>query len=203
SDRERIRREVLDDPLVEALEAGGEQRQRRQHGELLHERLRELPSFRRERDDRPGRLRLVDGVERCGDDVHAEDHSRPAAIRLVVDLARAERCRVAVVEEPQLELSTEDVRDRPLLGQPGIGVGNEGEDVDAHGLGYSGSVNPTATTIRPPARSTFRTHASTRGSDAPESSSSTSFAGYSSTSRTRPSSRPLSSSTLSPTSWKT
>ena len=89
----------------------------------------------------PGRS-AVDGFERGRDDVHPQHHPRPTAVRLVVDLARAQRRRVAVVEEPQLELPAEDARDRPLLCQPRIGVRDEGEDVDAHGLGYSGSANP-------------------------------------------------------------
>ena len=39
------------------------------------------------------RLAAVGGLERCGDDVHAQHHSGAAAVRLVVDLARAERRR--------------------------------------------------------------------------------------------------------------
>ena len=74
----------------------------------------------------PGALAAVGGLERGGDDVDAQDHPRAAAVRLVVDLAGAERRRVAVVEEAQLELAAEDVRDRPLLGQPGIGVRERG-----------------------------------------------------------------------------
>ena len=82
--------------------------------------------LRREGDHRAGRLPAVGGLERGGDDVDAQDHARSAAVRLVVDLPRAQRRRVAVVEEPQLELPAEDGRDRPLLGQPGIGVRERG-----------------------------------------------------------------------------
>src|SRR5204862_6285895 len=124
---------VLDDPLVEALEAGGEESQRGPRGEVLDDRLRQRPSLRRERDHRPRRLAAVYGLQRGGDDVHAEYHPRPAAVRLVVDLPRPQRRRVAVVEETQLELSAEDARERPLLGQPGVGVRDKGEDVYAHG----------------------------------------------------------------------
>ena len=124
---------MLDDPLVEALEPRGEERQRRQRGELLDDRLRERAALGRERDHRVGRLAAVGGLERSGDDVHAQHHPRSAAVRLVVDLSRAQRRRVAVVEEPQLELAAEDARDRALLGEPRIGVRNEGEDVDAQG----------------------------------------------------------------------
>src|SRR5438874_10747649 len=41
ADRDRVRAQVLDDSRVESLEARGEQRQRRQLGELLDDRLRE------------------------------------------------------------------------------------------------------------------------------------------------------------------
>ncbi len=141
--------------------------------ELLDDLLRERPALRRQRDHP---LRTIGAVHRleCGrDDVDAEHHSRSAAVRLVVDLPGAERCGFAVVDEPQLELHAEHARDRLLLGQPGEGMRDEGEDVDSH----SGFAKPAAITIRPPSRSTFRTQASTSGRDKPESSSSTSFAG--------------------------
>ena len=75
--------------------------------------------LRRERDHRAGRRAAVGGLERRGDDVDAQHHPRAAAVRLVVDLAGAQRRRLAVVEETQLELGAEDARDRPLLGEPG------------------------------------------------------------------------------------
>ena len=67
--------------------------------------------------------------------VDAEDHPRSATVRLVVDLPRPERCRVAVVEQAQVEPGPEHGRDRPLLGQPRKGVRHKGEDVDLHGDG--------------------------------------------------------------------
>ena len=44
----------------------------------------------RERDHAPVGRGAVDRVERGRDDVHAQHHPRPAAVRLVVDLAGAE-----------------------------------------------------------------------------------------------------------------
>ena len=103
---------MLDDALVEALEAGREQRQRRLGRELLDERLVELAALRREARRRAGRgSAAVDGLERGRDDVHAQHHPRAAAVRLVVDLPGAQRRVVAVVEEPQLELVAEHGRD--------------------------------------------------------------------------------------------
>ena len=51
ADRDRVGAEVRDDPLVEALEARGEQRELGLRGELLDERLVELAPLRRQRDD--------------------------------------------------------------------------------------------------------------------------------------------------------
>ena len=166
---------MLDDPVVEALEPGREERERLLGGELLDDAPASaaVPAASARR---PGaRGAAVRGVERRRDDVDAQHHPGAAAVRLVVDLAGAERRRVAVVEEAQLELAAEHARERLLLGEPGEGVGNEGEDVELQGI--TGSAKPGATTIRPPSRSTDRTQASTSGRDMPESSSSTSFAG--------------------------
>src|SRR3954467_2671202 len=187
---------MLDDPLVEALEPRREKRQLVHLGELLDDRLRERAPLRRQRDHPLRPVLAIHGRERSGHDVDAKDHARAAAVRLVVDLPGAKRRRVAVVEEPQLELCPEDARDRPLLGEPREGVRDKCEDVDSH----SGSAKPGAITIRPWARSTFRTQASTSGSKRPESSSRTSFEGYSRTSVTLPTCRPPSSSTARPTS---
>ena len=74
----------------------------------------------------------VDGIQCRGHDVDAQEHPGSAAVRLVVDLTRAERAEVAVVEEAQLEPVTEHGRQRALLRQPCEGVGNEGEDVELH-----------------------------------------------------------------------
>ena len=164
---------MLDDPVVEALEPGREERDRLLRGELLDDGLGQRPALRGQRDDPVIGGSAVRGVERGRDDVDAEHHAGAAAVRLVVDLPGAERRRVAVVEEAELELAPEHARKRLLLGEPGEGMGNEGEDVDSH----PGSAKPAATTIRPPSRSTDRTQASTSGRDMPESSSRTSLAG--------------------------
>ncbi len=71
-------------------------------------------------------------VQRRGHDVDAKHHAGPAAVRLVVHLTRAERCRVAVVEDPEIELGAEHGRDRPALANPVESGRNEREDVEAH-----------------------------------------------------------------------
>ena len=81
------------------------------------------------------RRAAVDGVERGGDDVDAQHHPGTAAVGIVVDLSRAQRRRVAVVEEPELELVAENGRERPLLRHPGEGMRNEREHVQLHGGG--------------------------------------------------------------------
>ena len=65
------------------------------------------PPLRRQRDDPVVGHAAVDGVERGRDDVDAQHHAGPAAVRLVVDLTGAQRRGVAVVEEPQIELVAE------------------------------------------------------------------------------------------------
>ena len=74
----------------------------------------------------------VDRVEGGRDDVDAKHHPGPAAVRLVVDLACAERRRVAVVEDAQLELRSQDCRQGTTLVQPVEGARDEREDVEAH-----------------------------------------------------------------------
>ena len=138
-DRDRVRAEVREDPLVEALEPRGEEGQPLLAGELLDDRLVELAALRRERDHAVLGHAAVDGVERRRGDVHAQHHARPAAVRRVVHLAVRKRRRVAVAEEAQVDLGAEHGRERTLLGQPTEGVRNKGEDVDLH----SGSVRET------------------------------------------------------------
>ena len=99
---------------------------RRLGGELLDERLVELPPLRRERDHPRRALVAVDGVERRRDDVDAQHHPRATAVRRVVDLPGAQRRRVPVVEEAELELGAENRRERLLLGQPAEGVREPG-----------------------------------------------------------------------------
>ena len=147
----------------------------------------------------------VDGVERGRDDVDAQHHPRPAAVRRVVDLAVRERRRVAVAEEAQVELRAEHGRQRALLGQPAEGVRNQGEDVDLHrAIEVTRRANPAGDDD--PARrevdladarlvhrqrgcpSRARGRRSRRPGRPPA---------------TMPSRRPPSSTTSSPTSWKT
>ena len=123
---------MVDDPGVQAFEAGGDQRHTRLRGQLFDERLVQRPTLRRQRDHPRRRLASVDRLERCRDHVDPQDHSGTAAIRRVVDLAGAERSRVAVVEEPELELGAEDRGERFLLGQPAESVRYLGEDVETH-----------------------------------------------------------------------
>ena len=123
---------MLHDPLVEALEARREERQRRLLRELFDELLRELAALRGQRDHAMLRLGAIDGVEGGGDDVDAQEHARPAAVRLVVHLPGPERRVVAVAEEAELELVAEDTRERALLREPGECMRDEREDVEAH-----------------------------------------------------------------------
>jgi hypothetical protein len=123
---------VVEDPLIEALESRREERERILSRELLDEILVELRSLRGERHDAVARDAAVGGVERRGDDVHAQDHPEPAAVRIVIHLARCQRCRIAVVEDTQLELGAEDGCKRAALPNPREGVGDEREDVETH-----------------------------------------------------------------------
>jgi len=95
-DRDGVGAEVLDDALVEALEAGGENGDRLFGGELLDEALVELAALRRERDHAAGTAVAVDGVQSSRDDVDAQHHARAAAVGLVVNLRGAQRRAVAV-----------------------------------------------------------------------------------------------------------
>ena len=163
-------------------------------------------ALRRQRHD-PGRaVAAVRGLERRVDDVDAQHHPGAAAVRVVVDLTRAQRRRVAVVEEPQLQLGAEHRREGPLLGEPAEGMRDLREDVDAHGgPGYparrrsnaaASAVTPSSrirqaprkprsTTIRPASRSTARTASSISGTSVPSASSRLSLAtpGWTSTTR--------------------
>jgi len=94
--------------------------------------LVQLPPLRGERHHAVARNSVVDRFE-CGrDDVDAEHHPRPTAVRVIVDLAGCQWCRVAVVEDAKLELGPENRRERTALAHPREGVGHEREDVEAH-----------------------------------------------------------------------
>ena len=64
-------------------------------GELLDERLVELPALRRQRDHPRGPRVAVDRLERGRDDIDPQDHAGAAAVGRVVDLpgAQAASCR--------------------------------------------------------------------------------------------------------------
>ena len=123
---------MIEDPLVESLEPRRQQRECGLHRELFDELLVELPSLRRERDDAVVRRTAVHSVERGRDDVHPKHHPRPASVRVVVHLSGAQRGRVAVVEDAELELVPEHRRQRTSLANPVERGRNEREDVDAH-----------------------------------------------------------------------
>jgi hypothetical protein len=124
---------VLDDPFVEALEARGQKRETFFLHELVDNGLRQLPPLRRERDHPVLGHAVVDGFERCGDDVDAQHHPGAAAVRLVVDLTRSQRRRLAIAEEAQVELRPEHRGDGTLLGEPRESVRNRSEDVELQG----------------------------------------------------------------------
>ena len=98
-----VAREVLDDPLVEALVASAQQRQRGLAGQLVDERVVEQRA-RRARARSPAAARAARrGRCRSGraarvDHVDAQDHAGAAAERRVVDLPAAQRRVVAEVD---------------------------------------------------------------------------------------------------------
>ena len=96
ADRDRVGREVLDDPLVEPLEPRREERQPLLGRKLLDDGLRQLAALRRQRDDAMRGNAAVDRVERRRDDVDPQHHAGAAAVRLVVHLPGAQRRVVAV-----------------------------------------------------------------------------------------------------------
>src|SRR4051794_32469411 len=95
-DRQRVRAEVLDDALIEALVPATHERDRRLGGQLVDVAVVEHAPARRQRDHTPPPPELdgVDAVERLQRRVHHIDpqhHSGAAAERRVVDLPAAER----------------------------------------------------------------------------------------------------------------
>ncbi len=123
---------MVEDPLVEALEPSGQEGEGRLPGELLDEVLIQLPALRRERDHPVVGRSAVDGVECGSHDVDTKHHARPAAVRVIVDLPRAERCGLPVVEDAKLELGAENRRERATLANPVERGRNEREDVETH-----------------------------------------------------------------------
>jgi hypothetical protein len=79
------------------------------------QRFVQLTTGRGQHED-PARLEpiRIGGADRGVDRVHAQDHSGSAAVGRVVYLTAPQRCRVTVVEEPQLVPATESVPDVAL-----------------------------------------------------------------------------------------
>src|SRR4051794_24655747 len=149
-DRHGVRREVLDDPLVEPLVAAAQQRDRRLLGQLVDERVVEHPPARREREDAPlraqrHRVLAVDAPQRVVHDVHAQDHPGAAAERRVVDLATAERRELARVERAQLVALLLGVADMALGAEPVEPLGEERDDVELHGYARPSPRNARST----------------------------------------------------------
>ena len=118
------------DALVEALEAGREQRQPLLGGELFDHGLRQLTTLRRQRDDPMRRRACVSGLEGGRDDVDSKHHPGAAAVRLVVDLRACERRVVAIAEQAQVQLAAEHSCKGALLRQPRKGLRDQGENVE-------------------------------------------------------------------------
>src|SRR5918999_1626383 len=129
-DRDRVGSDMLENPLVEALEARRHDRERVLGRQLLHQVLVELPSLRSQRDDAAPRVIAVDSLERGAHDVDAEHHSCSAPVGLVVDLADWKRREVAVAPEAQLQLRAEHRGDGSLLREPRERMRTPCEEVD-------------------------------------------------------------------------
>ena len=123
----------VEDSLVEALEPSREESENGLRCELLDKLLVELTALRRERNHPVLRNSPVYSIERRRDDIDPEHHPRPASVRVVVHLARAERRRVAVVHDPEIELGSEYRSHGTAHLQPLEGVRDQREDVEAHG----------------------------------------------------------------------
>src|SRR5258705_13494600 len=108
--------------------------------------------------------RAVDRFERGRDDVDAKHHPRAPSVGIVVHLTRGQWGRVAVVEDPELELVTEHGRDRTALLEPGECARDQGKDIEAHG-GYRSRqfVNPGLRRTRRRAGAASRTQSPPNG----------------------------------------
>ena len=78
----------------------------------------------------PGAIGAVGGLERGVDDVDPEDHPGAAPVGSVVDLAGAQRSRVAVVVEAKLGAVLERVGDVALAAEPLEVLREQREEVD-------------------------------------------------------------------------
>ena len=137
ADRERLGAEVVDDPLVEALVAAAQQRERLLRGELRDDRVVEDAAAGRERDHAAARAHgdrvlAVARAERRLDDVDPQHHPGAAAERRVVDLARLQRRRRAVVDAVERRAQLERVGHVALPAEPVEPGREQREDVDLH-----------------------------------------------------------------------
>jgi len=132
ADRELVVDKVLVDAVVEALVASAEQRQVRLGDQLVGDLVAQHRPGRREQHDPRPRPPAVGGPQGGVDHVDPQHHAGAAAVGRVVDLAGAQRGRLAVVDQPQLVALGERVGDGALRPQPLEGLGKEGEDVESH-----------------------------------------------------------------------
>src|SRR5207248_7809632 len=213
ADRDHVRRQVLEHPVVEALVAPAEQGQvQAAAGELGGEGVIELPSPGGQRDHPPCapdvlRVAAVALPQGRLHHIHPDDHPGAASVRRVVDLAGGERRGGAQVDRLEAQSALGGAPDVPLLGEPVEPGREEGQDVDVHS-GPASSSLPAApssprkrrsTSIRRASTSTRRTASDTSGTRTPPSpTSSRSHEGAATTPVTAPSpgtSQPSSSST--------
>src|SRR4051794_11901691 len=173
ADRHGVRREVLDDALVEALVAAGQQRDGGLGGQLVDEAVVEDPPARGQREHAPlvaqvDRVDAVEAAQRLIHDVHAEDHAGSAAERRVVDLTAAERRVLPGIERAQVVAGGHRVRDVTLCAEPFEPLREQGDHVELHAQppAARGAVSPrnarsTSMTLAP--TSTERTASRTSG----------------------------------------
>ena len=121
---------MLDDPLVEALEARREQRQPLAARELLHELLVELPPLRRQRDDTPTRILAVHGLEGRVYDVDAEDHPGAALAVQRADLPETRAGEYYVFQLAGLAVEEEGGRPLGRVQDVAPGVANDVLELD-------------------------------------------------------------------------
>ena len=136
-DRDLVGAEVLDDPLVEALVAPAQQRERGLGGQLAGERVVELAPAGRQRDHaallaRVHRVLAVARPQRVLHDVDAQHHPGAAAEGRVVDRAAAQRRRRARVHRVERVPERERVGDVALPPEPVEPPGEQREDVNLH-----------------------------------------------------------------------
>jgi hypothetical protein len=129
-DRDGVGDQMLPDALVNPLVAATQQGELGLGRQIAGERIVELAARRGKQDDAPALAALPVGrVQRRVDGVDPQHHAGPAAVGRVINLAAAERRRVAVIEEADLRPPLERVAQVPLPEEPLEPLGEEGEDV--------------------------------------------------------------------------